>query len=103
MIEHEEHLEDIRVCQECNKILKEISFNEKLNMLNYKIYREIKDRGGKKICNNCNWYDSTKRKCISNITEIHKQRLCLKAYNTYKLKEQDLYGRKTRIDKKCVD
>ena len=89
-----EKLEILAFYRDCQEMLNELSFDEKLNMSAYKAYKEIERKGHAKCCNNCMYKDISKGCCFASDKQRIFQKLCWKAKNVTLLKEKNMYGEK---------
>lgn len=93
----DEELERSLFFAECNKVLREKSFDTLLNEEAYKIAHTLVKGGQGKICNYCMYCDKLNKKCLASRTQRVKQKLCWKANNILLLKKAGMYGQKRNI------
>ena len=90
----EEQREKALFFAECNKVLREKTFDQEINEQAYKIAHSLTVGGRGEICNYCMYCDKLQQKCLANRTQRVKQKLCWRANNIYLLKKENMYGQK---------
>lgn len=90
----EGYKENEKFYRECDKILQEKSFDEKLRQEMYKAYKEIPSKGKCSVCLNCMCCDVIKGLCIAPRNIEARMKHCYTAKKIYLLKKLGLYGQK---------